>query len=39
MQNSFIWHATLHKRDHSSTGHIGEGSGFESVEDERQGGA
>ena len=30
---------TLHKRDHSSTGHIGEGSDFESVEDERQGGA
>ena len=39
MQNSFILHATLHKRDHSSTGHIGEGSDFESVEDERQGGA
>ena len=39
MQNSFIWHATLHKSDHSSTGHIGEGSDFESVEDERQGGA
>ena len=33
MQNSFILHSS------TAAGHIGEGSDFESVEDERQGGA
>ena len=34
-----LGHSGTRLCDHSSTGHIGEGSDFESVEDERQGGA
>ena len=42
MQNSFVWHVTLHKSDRSlkhGPATSGRGSDLESVEDERQGGA